>query len=226
MSKTLALLHTSQLFVGKENLFQPLIDEILPDVQIINILDDSLLSHCMADGSISPALTRRMCAYVVAAETAGADAALSLCSSLGPTIDVARQLVRIPVLKIDDAHTAAAVERAPRIGVLATTPTTLRPTVALLREKAAARGRDVAIHEALAGDALQALMAGDRNRHDALLLEKAAEVAADVDLLLCAQASMTRLAPRLEEETRLPVLTSPRAAVELAREVLFDKRAA
>ena len=52
----------------------------------------------------------------------------------------------------------------------------------------------------------------------------ARRLAPEVDLLLCAQASMTRLAPRLEEETGLPVLTSPRLAIEHTRDVLAALR--
>src|SRR5581483_10481134 len=98
MSQTLALIHTSQVFLTVETMMKSMFAEIMPDVRLINILDDSLLPQCMSEQEITPAVTRRMCAYVVAAEVAGADAVLSLCSSLGPTIDVARKLVRIPVI--------------------------------------------------------------------------------------------------------------------------------
>lgn len=115
MPKTLALIHTTKRFLTRDPIFQQLCAELLPDVQITNILDDSLLPHCMAEQRVTPALTRRMCSYVAAAEMAGADVVLSLCSSLGPTIDVARNMVSIPVIKIDDAHTEKAVCDARRI---------------------------------------------------------------------------------------------------------------
>src|SRR3712207_4229646 len=149
MQQTLALIHTSQIFFKTETLVWDLCAEVLPGVRLVNIMDDSLLPHCMAAGRIDPAVARRMCDYVVAAETAGADAVLSMCSSLGPVIDLARPLVRIPMVKIDDAHTEKAVRTARRVGVLATVGSTLGPTVALLREKAAAAGKDVEVREAL-----------------------------------------------------------------------------
>ena len=105
MPQTLALIHTSQVFLTVETMMKGMFAEIMPDVRLINIMDDSLLPDCMAIRAITPEVTRRMCAYVVAAETAGADAVLSLCSSLGPTMDAARKLVRIPVIKIDDPST-------------------------------------------------------------------------------------------------------------------------
>ena len=57
--------------------------EIMPHVRLINIMDDSLLPDVMREQSISSNVTRRMALYVMAAEATGADAVLSLCSSLG-----------------------------------------------------------------------------------------------------------------------------------------------
>src|SRR5690606_2317932 len=141
---------TSRIFFTSETSVMDLFDEIMPEVRIINILDDSLLPDCMQAHEVTPSLVRRICAYVVAAEDAGADAILSMCSSLGPAIDPARTMVSIPVLKIDDAHTERAAHDYRRVGVLATVDTTLRPTVALIREKADAVGRAVDIRQSLA----------------------------------------------------------------------------
>lgn len=220
MPQTLALLHTTQIFLHNDPIFRDLLAEIMPDVKLVNIVDDSLLPHCMAEQRITPAAVKRMCLYVMAAEAAGADAVLSLCSSLGPAIDTARSLVSLPVIKIDDAHTEKAAREYNRIGVMATVQTTLEPTLALIQEKADALSRKVEIRPALASAAFEALTGGDRPCHDALLMEAAQALAGKVDVILFAQASMTRLAPRMEQETRLPVLTSPRLAVERAKQVL------
>ena len=201
-----------------------LFEEIMPDVRLINILDDSLLADCISAGEVTPDVTRRMCGYAHAAEEAGADAALSLCSSVGSAIDVARRVVHMPIVKIDDAHTEEAVQTADRIGVLATVATTMHPTIGLIREKAAARGREVVVREGLAGSALEALMDGDKERHDRMLLAKARELASDVDVILFAQASMTRLESQVAEQTGLPVLSSPRRAVMHTKELLEGRR--
>ena len=222
MARTLALIHTSKLFFTTETSLMGLFDEIMPEVRRINILDDSLLDDCISSGEVTADVTRRLCGYIRAAEEAGADAALSLCSSVGPAIDVARRIVGIPVIKIDEAHTEEAVQSADRIGVLATVATTMHPTVALIREKARQLGRDVVVREGLAGSALQALMKGDRARHDEMLLAKASELASEVDVILFAQASMTRLESAVAEQTGLPVLSSPRRAVLRAKDVLEE----
>ena len=45
-------------------------------------------------------------------------------------------------------------------------------------------------------------------------------VAPDVEVIVLAQASMTRLAPMLAEATGLEVLTSPRLGVENVKQLL------
>ncbi len=58
-------------------------------------------------------------------------------------------------------------------------------------------------------------MGGDREAHDAMVAEQAGRLAAEVDVLVLAQASMQRLAGPLQEQTGLRVLSSPRIGVEL-----------
>ena len=220
MGKTLALIHTSLIFLNVETMMRDIFQEVMPDVRRINIVDDSLLADVMARGVITEAVQQRMNAYVKSAETAGADAILSLCSSLGPAIDEARKGVKIPVIKIDDAMTEKAIHAADRIGVLATVATTLKPTVALLQEKAEILKKAVEIQPGLVNGAFEILASGDKARHDALVSEAAGRLAGTADLLVLAQASMSRLAPRLEQETGLPVLSSPRLAIEYTKRVL------
>ena len=112
MTQTLACIHTSMVFINVETMMNDIFQEIMPNVRRINIVDDSLLADVMAAGKITLPITRRMCTYVQAAEGAGADAILSLCSSLGPTIDIARPLVNVPVIKIDDPMAEEAVRSA------------------------------------------------------------------------------------------------------------------
>jgi Asp/Glu/hydantoin racemase len=218
--KTLALIHTTQVFLNVETMIKDLLAEILPEVRLINIVDDALLPDVMREQRIRPEVTRRMCLYVMAAEAAGADAVLSLCSSLGPTIDVARAMVSVPVIKIDDAHTEEAARQYRRVGVMATVSTTLGPTVALIREKAAQMGKQVEIRESLSGAAFEALLRREKESHDSQVIEAARALAPEVDGILFAQASMTRLAPVVSEATGRPVLTSPRLAIEYTRRVL------
>ena len=57
-------------------------------------------------------------------------------------------------------------------------------------------------------------MSGDREKHDALVIEQAVDLAKNVDMIVLAQASMSRLADVLQEKTNIPVLSSPRMGVD------------
>ena len=225
MAKTLALIHTSMVFVNVETMMNDMFEEIMPDVRLINIVDDSLLPDVMNTGIIDADVQKRMTAYVKAAEETGADAVLSLCSSLGPSIDPTRETVEIPVIKIDDPMTSKAVELGTNIGVMATVPTTLGPTVDLIRQNAVAQGKEVQIHDRLVAGAFQILMGGDKNKHDQMVIDAARKLAHDADIIVFAQASMTRLAPQVDAVTGLQVLTSPRLAIEYTKSVLDEMTA-
>jgi hypothetical protein len=103
---------------------------------------------------------------------------------------------------------------------LATVPTTVPPTVALIEEKAAQMGKEVHILTSVAEGAFDKLMAGDRETHNRMVLDKARELAPQVELLVLAQASMTALAPMVAEATGLEVLTSPQLGVQSVKEYL------
>ncbi len=216
----LALIHTSMVFVKVEMTMSDIFAEVMPDVELVSIVDDSLLPDVMAAGHITAAVQRRFTAYAKAAEVAGVHAAFSLCSSLGPAVDVARQEVDIPVIKIDDAMTDKAVEMAESIGVVATAQTTLGPTADLIRDKATARSKVVDVKQVLVEGAFELLMGGDRDAHDQRVHAAAVDLAPFVEVIVFAQASMTRLASSVEKEIDLPVLTSPRLGIGYCKRLL------
>ncbi|MDE3063373.1 MAG: Asp/Glu/hydantoin racemase, partial [Acidobacteriota bacterium] len=149
------------------------------------------------------------------------------CSSIGPAVLLAQQLFDLPVLRIDEAMAETAVRKGRRIGVLATLRTTMDPTTALLRQKAADAGRAVELVECLSEDAFPAVLAGDTETHDRLLRRALLEDLRGVDLIVLAQASMARVVATLEPGAlRVPVLSSPELAVQRAREVLLGAQAA
>lgn len=209
-----AVLHTSFVFVNVEPAINDLLHELLPGAEIVHFVDSDVLAQVGRDGQITPQSTDRMVHLAEAAEAAGVDAIFNACSSLGPTMDAARRKVRTPIIQIDDAMALQAATSGTEIGVLATVPTTLGPTSDLVLAKAAGTGHEVHIHQRLAQGAFDVLMGGDRAAHDDMVSREAAQLAKDVDLIVLAQASMAQLAPRLSQETGIPVLASPRLGVE------------
>ncbi len=207
----LAIIHTTPVTVDT---LKSIVGELMPGAQIINFVDDSILPQLGENGGDLNAVEVRLVAYAQFAEQAGADIILEACSSVGELVARMRDHVTIPVVRIDDAMTEAAVQRSNRIGVAATLGTTLRPTLALLREKAEQAGREVELSPLLVSEAYQQLMAGDREGHDITLAAALTELAANNDVVVLAQASMARVLPRLPETLQNKFLTSPRLAVE------------
>jgi Asp/Glu/hydantoin racemase len=220
MNKTLALIHTSFVFLNVETSLMKMLSETLPDVRFINIVDDSLLADVMRKGKVTPAITRRMRHYVLAAEQTGAQAILSLCSTMGDTIDVTRKLVSIPIMKIDEAMAEKAVAEGEKIGVLATVSTTLDPTIRLIHSKGGDINKQVKTERLLCEGAFEILMSGDNAKHDQMVMEKASSSAQRVDVFVLAQASMARLESQISQKVGKPVFSSPRLCVERVKQML------
>ena len=209
-----AVLHTSFVFVSVDPVITDLLAELVPDAEIAHFVDSDVLATVVREGSVSTASASRMVHLAQAAEAAGADLILSACSSLGPGVDVAAEQVSVPIVKIDTSMAVQAVGAGDRIGVLATVPTTLAPTAAQIQGVADREGKSITIETRLAEGAFDVLMAGDRAKHDELILANARDLATRVDVIVLAQASMWRMTDTLREQTGVPVLSSPRLGVQ------------
>lgn len=219
--KTVVAIYTA-MAVGLMNDVKQMMTEEIPDARLINIADDSLIADVIKGGKVTPAVSRRLLDYYRAAEEAGATIILNTCSSIGEVVDVARTCAHVPIVKIDDAMTEKAVDMGSRVGVIATLPTTLGPTVRLVQSKAAAAKKEIKVVEGLAQGAFEALMGGNSDEHDALILKTAKAVAPNVDVIVLAQGSMARMQDKLQQETGKPVLSSPLLAVQRVRDLLKE----
>jgi Asp/Glu/hydantoin racemase len=216
--KRLGLIHTSATLVP---IFEQLCREKLPGVAVFNLVDDSLIKDVIAHNALRPNTARRVVDHVAAAEEAGADFIMVTCSSIGRAVEMAAELVATPVLRVDRPMADAAVTMGPRIGVIATLPTTLAPTADLVRRRAAAAGSEIELTTRLCEGAFDALMGGDSQKHDALVLAALEELSSQVDVVALAQASMARVAAAIpEQKRRAPILTSPPMAVDYLSTVL------
>lgn len=218
MVKRLALIHTVSSLIDP---FRDLCREILPEVEIFNIIDESLLKNVIEVGELAPQVYKRVANYVVSAQEAGADAVLITCSSISPCADVAQKLVDIPVMKIDEAMADKAVEIGKGIGVIATLSTTLEPTTDLVKSRGALKNKEVFVKSILCEGAFEAITAGDAATHDRIVKEGLRKLMAEVDVVVLAQASMARVLEGMtEEEKSVPILSSPRLGMERAKHVL------
>jgi Asp/Glu/hydantoin racemase len=213
----IAIIHTTPATVEP---LRALARELLPGYDVVNFVDDSILPQLAESGGDLRLVAPRFFAYARFAEEVGASAVLEACSSIGELVAPAQAAIGIPLVRIDDAMAAEAIRRGRRIGVAATLPTTLGPTTRLLREKAEAAGKEIALTPLLVDGAYRRLMAGDPEGHDSILAASLARLAGEVDVVVLAQASMARVLPALPPAVQGRFLTSPRLAMERLRAVL------
>jgi len=215
--KTVVAIHTAMPMVEPT---KELFARHLPDVRLINIVDDSLIQDVIEAGEVPSAVKKRLMNYYHSSIDAGADVIFNTCSSVGDIALKAKELLDVPLVKIDDSMAEAAVNESSSIGVLATLPTTLNPTVRLIQYFAEKMGKEVKISEGLAAGAFQAVIAGDTDKHDQLILDAAEKLAPQVDLFVLAQGSMARMENQIAGTTGKKVLSSPERGVLNVKEVL------
>ena len=217
MVKRLVIFHTNPTLVG---VLADLCKEVLPEVELVNLVDDSLLPDVRRAGEVTTNVRKRICTYMQIAEAGGADVVLNSCSSVSEVVDLARQLVSMPIVKMDQPMAEKAVDMGNAIGVIATVPTTVGPTTRLIESCAAAKGKKVQVEVNLCSGAFDALVAGDAKRHDQLVLQAIEDLAQKKDVVVLAQGSMARLVPQVKEQMRARVLSSPRLGLERVKEIL------
>ncbi len=191
-----------------------------PDVRLVNILDEGLITEVERLGRITPGLVRRLTTLVGLAEQAGARLVLLSCTAYSPVADQVQAQSDIPVLKIDELMVRDALGRARRIGLIATVPAGLNMQQQLIEQLASDMGREVELDTMLRPEAFEALSAGRRDEHDAIVLGAVEELAARNELVMLAQASMGHLAERVPAGVSVPVLSSPTLAVQKVKEML------
>ena len=218
MAKQIAFIHTSPAMIPP---FKALADELLAGQKIFNMVDESLLCDIIARGCCPPATAKRLVGHVMAADEAGADVVLVTCSSMGRAVEASRALVKAKVLRVDEPMADRAVSIGTRIGVIATLPSTLEPTAALIQTRAAAAGKEIELTPRVVEGAFEAVMSGNGARHDELVGAALRDLARRVDVIVLAQASMARVVESLGKEDKpVPILSSPRSAVEHLASIL------
>ncbi len=216
--KKLGLVHTSATLVP---VFAALCKEKLPNVDVFNIADDSLVKGIREAGSLTPTIARRVANYLESAELAGADYIMVTCSSIGPAVEAGAKLMGVPVLRVDQPMADKAVAAGKKIGVIATLSTTLEPTADLIQRRAALAGKQIELTSKLVEGAFEALMAGDGATHDAKVAAALKELSQQVEVIVLAQASMARVVDSLAaEDKRVPIFASPGIAVDYLATVL------
>ncbi len=219
--KTLALVHTSHVLIP---VFSDLAKDLLPTTAIFHMVDESLIKNTIRSGHLTSDTKRRVVSLIGLAREGGADAVLLTCSSIGPSVDVARSVYDFPVFRIDEAMAEKAVSLGSRIGVAATLRTTLEPTIELLQRTARSANKHVEIIPALCVGAFEAVLAGKTDEHDSIVRRSLEELARHTPVVVLAQASRARVVSSVDANGAA-VLSSPELAMRRVRDAFAESGA-
>lgn len=203
-----AFLHTGAVVIP---VTAALAARYLPGAEVLNLLDDRIVADLGAGGAAAASVPGRLIHLAADAKEAGADVVMLTCSSISGLAADVSMAAGIPVFRIDEAMADRAVATGSRVAVIATLPTTLAPTVRLIRERAELAGVEPELSEILVAGAFEAVVSGDRARHDSLVGSAIEAAASEADVIVLAQASMAGAAEATH--VAVPVLTSPELGV-------------
>jgi Asp/Glu/hydantoin racemase len=212
MKKILVCLHTMPLLI---DVFDRLGATMLKDVRLMHILDEPLLERVRQQGEMKPEDVQRIESHIRLARHIRAHAVLITCSTLSPGAAGVGAEEALPIIRIDEGMVISAVAKGKKIGVVATSETTLRPTLSMLEAQAGFQGKSVEIRMRYVEGALDRLLAGEGAVHDRLVSQAIRELSSDVDVIVLAQASMARVLDVIPESERIvEILSSPHIAME------------
>jgi hypothetical protein len=218
-SPTLAVIHTSPATV---DLFKGLLRARLPQLSVMNLLDDSILPQLASDPAGLAAVRPRWEGMARTAKSLGVRAILNACSSIGEFCEPVAQAISLPIVRVDARMARQIASKCGDTAVVATLRTTLEPTARLLRRAFAEAGTEGAVTDSLADGAYAALMAGRPDEHDRLVRDAIIAAAGRARHVVLAQASMARVLSSVPEELAARCIASPPLAVEDVAEALHE----
>ena len=225
MGKLLYTINTNEADVFLNVIYNPFLapfKEANPDIDVKNIIDDSLLNDTRLYNGMTPAIATRMLHYAQGAQNSGADGVLVTCTSVNKATKYIRPLLNIPILNIEEPTAELAVKNGPKIGVLATLPTSPKAIIEVIEEKAAEQGAEIEIVTRVADGAFDVLKTGDRAKHDEMVCAALYELAKEVDCVVFAQISMSLLKYD-ESKVGVPIIMIGHPGLERMKEMIESK---
>lgn len=217
MARRILLVHAYQpAMAPSEEAFR----RLWPEAEVLNLLDESLYADVPPDGTLSPSVQARVASLLLHCELSRPDGIVFTGSTFGPPVERAREQLRVPVLKADEAMAEAAVARGERI-LLACTQKRAMPVLRASLDAAAARaGVTRTITELWVAGAREAFAQGLTQMHDCLIGEEVVAAAGDFDVIVLGQISMVPARAYLPPELAGRTVTSADAAVARMRALL------
>jgi hypothetical protein len=208
----IAFLHTSPLHVDT---FDELLRELSSEARATHRVRADLLAQAQVEGTDSPALIAGVRAELMEAAASRAPVVVCTCSTLGGIAESYDDEAPFRVTRIDRAMADQAVRHGGTVLIVAALASTVAPTSALLDSSCRRLRAVVTTRTLLVPEAWTHFQAGALAAYRDAIVATVSPLAAQVDTVVLAQASMAPAAAPLAA-LGIRVLSSPRLGLEHA----------
>ncbi len=216
MTRRLGFLHTLEPNI---EVFEELSRALGWQGEIVHRVEETAIDEMRTAGGVTRGIEGRVRAEIEALIEFPVDLVVCSCSAIGAIAESMDGSKGVEVQRIDRAMADEAVAAGQRIAVIASLPSSIPATRALLESSAEKASRTVEIDEIVADTAWARYQEGDHAGYCESIAEVGKSVFGRCDAIVLAQASMADAAD-LMQAAPIPVLSSPRLGIRRALDAL------
>ncbi|WP_100012682.1 aspartate/glutamate racemase family protein [Lentibacillus sediminis] len=198
--------------------------KLAPDVTVLNFVDENIQYHANQIKGIDDKIYRDFVHITIKAQEAEVDAIIVACTVLTPIVDAVKPFIKVPILAVDRPMLEKAINNYKKIGVVATNAPSGPATKNQLEKLAEEFGKTVEVDVEIDTQAMTELKAGNEEEHNRLNRNAAAELKKrGSEVVILSQITQSS-AEQEAVSLGLPVLTSPKEAVEAVLKAVEDQK--
>lgn len=216
MNPNIALIHAVHAAISP---VEVAFAEKWPEATTYSLLAEDLTRDLAAAGKQTDAIKNRISQLAQFAAEANVDGILYTCSAFGSSIEAARENIKLPILKPNEAMFEEAINNGGRVGMLVTFEAAIPSMADEFSQMAKQLHKKVSLETHFVPGALDAINAGQVEKQNSILAN-ATQKLPSYDTLMLAQFSMSGAASDVQNVTEAKVLTSPNSAIDKLKKLI------
>jgi len=217
-----ALIYTGTSPELTEYMERELKEQLGAYVELMNYAAPSVLEEIRKTGYVTAAPAAKMVRTYMEAVEAGADAILSICSSVGDVANSVQDLAKylgVPIIMVNEEMCREAIRKGNKIAIMATLPTSIDPTRNIILRVSREMGKHVEVITVLVDGAYGL----DEEQFKARMTAAAEKIAGQADVIVFAQGSMAYCEKFIADRFQILVLSNPYYGVKALKAALINK---
>lgn len=217
MTQRITLIHSIHCVIDR------LMNELsisLPEISIINILDESLLPEFKAAEGLNNSAYQKVYRMVQSAAESGAELVLFSCSSISPIAAKLEPFFAIPVLPIDEKLFQEVVKKSNNLVIFGTAPSALKASRQGLERANKTENRNTKFETVVCSMDTNKKSEEDLYKSLAEDIEQRFNQLDSIDTILLAQLSMIPVIEYLSAEVKNKIIPTIPFAIEHVKEKL------